>query len=435
MAKTSYSHHISYWSNWRPSSVTSTNNSTWASTTRAVWGSSSKSSWSSSSKSSWSSSSSSWWTYKYNPTTGYYERTDWGTNTYAGKWWSTVTVWWWKVTTTWWSWGWSSRTVTGWYMQNWKLYNEYSDWTTGLASESWWAWSKGNTSKLSSNISSNSNVWEKKKEDYTSSSWENYTNAYNHYKEQWMSDADARTQASAFLENENLLWWNKKEDAPMIENNDEDEFDPMDVINWVMEEWEDEYYDDNVYQDYEDLFWDWADRYEKKIADLESQLESQTIKSSIPEERDTSYDYNTYYQENLAPNTNYENWESKNTLNDKPQTTLVSQYQEPVTTALNDLGLLTPNEEASSTIPWTEEDVAPAQYNSWEEIVSEFNNIIEQMWQDWTSVTPKQVAQTYVDYKNKLDDYVNNNKIGPEEYKTLLAGLRQNKLLNKLLKR
>ena len=52
MAKTTYSHHISYWSDWRPSSVTTTNNSTWKSTTKAVWSSSSKSSWSSSSSSS-----------------------------------------------------------------------------------------------------------------------------------------------------------------------------------------------------------------------------------------------------------------------------------------------------------------------------------------------------------------------------------------------
>jgi hypothetical protein len=40
---------------------------------------------------------------------------------------------------------------------------------------------------------------------------------------------------------------------------------------------------------------------------LSNQLESNIVKTSIPEERDTSYDYNTYYKENLAPDNNYEN--------------------------------------------------------------------------------------------------------------------------------
>lgn len=62
---------------WSSSSSNSSNNSKW---------------WTSTSK--WSSSSSSWWTYKYNPTTGYYERTDWWTNTY---WYTTVGNW--KVST------------------------------------------------------------------------------------------------------------------------------------------------------------------------------------------------------------------------------------------------------------------------------------------------------------------------------------------------
>lgn len=81
--KTYYSHHISYWSNWRPSSVTTTNKSTWQTTTKKVW----SSWWWSSSWSSSRSSSSSNATYKYNPTTGYYERTDWWTDTY---WYTTV---------------------------------------------------------------------------------------------------------------------------------------------------------------------------------------------------------------------------------------------------------------------------------------------------------------------------------------------------------
>ena len=389
MWKTTYSHHISYGSDGTtPTSVTSTNNSTWKSRTYSVWG--------------W------WWSSSSN-------KTDW-----ASKYWNN-TAYQSLVKKYWASNVWSALDyMTSWWNIDKSQLNSIISWkikySSPTSSVSWWtSWGNNFT------------------DSYTNASVENYNNAINHLKGQGMSDADAKSAASWLLEKQNLMW-GKTEEEKAAEmwpvNNQEEERDAMDTINDIM--WEDDYYDDTYSQEREDLIWDRD--YRKDYA---TQLESNTVKSSIPEERDTSYDYNTYYQENLAPDTMYENWESKNTLNDKPQTTLVSQYQEPVTTALNDLWLLTPNEEASASMPNTEEQpTTPETYTSWEEIVSEFNNALEQMWQEgWTGLAPQAVAQTYMEYKRKLDDYVNNNRLSEEEAEALLSQLKNNETLNSILRK
>lgn len=381
----------------------------------------------------------------------------------------TINTWKNKGTTVWW--GWSSYSGSS---STWSTWSTWNNWANKYANNAayqsmvkqYWAdnvhsaldyisnnwgsksqvsylltWGKSINEKPNiGSISSNAASWtvknmtEKQSWDYTSASLSNYNNAINYMKSQGMSDADAKAAASGLLEKQDLLK-NKTEEEKAAEmwpinNQEEEERDAMDTINDVM--WEDDYYDDTYSQERDDLIWD-RDYWK----DYATQLESQTTKTSIPEERDTSYDYNTYFKENLAPDTNYENGESKNTLNDKPQTTLVSQYQEPVTTALNDLGLLTPNEEASASMPNTEEQPSePKTYNNWEEIISDFNNTLEQMWQEgWTGLAPQAVAQTYLEYKRKLDDYVNNNKLSSEEAEALLSQLKSNKTLNNILRK
>ncbi|MBO7693071.1 MAG: hypothetical protein J6T10_10615 [Methanobrevibacter sp.] len=54
------------------------------------------------------------------------------------------------------------------------------------------------------------------------------------------------------------------------------------------------------------MYPEWRDEFNEKLDRME-QLQSQSTESNVvPEERDTSYDYNTYFQENLAPDTTYE---------------------------------------------------------------------------------------------------------------------------------
>jgi hypothetical protein len=278
----------------------------------------------------------------------------------------------------------------------------------------------------------NDNISSKVLDNYDRASNTNYTNAYNHLRSQWMSDEEAWAAAAGLLENENLLK-TKSDDEIAMEtqsNNDDEAIDYMnDIMNWIEEEWDEEDpYDYHQSQERQDLMW--------YIDDLKWQVDSLTssnvIKTSVPEERDTSYDYNTYYQENLAPDNNYENWESKNTLNEEPQVTLVSQYQEPVSTALNDLGLLTPNEAVTNETPNAEEPDLPKGYENWEAIVDGFNNALQEISEDnW--LTPQAVAQAYSDFKNQLVQYANTNNMSPEEYKALLRQLQSNDVLREVL--
>lgn len=371
-----------------------------------IWWSSSSSSWSSSSKNSGS--------YFVDPSVLHDQYIGMSNEDMAKKWWWTDASW-----NSWSSTAWWTKVLQALNKNN-RVY--WTGWYTEY-NPSTWLYSKPASSTSSS--SQKDAVWQ-----YWDASYKNYTNAYNNYKSQWMDEEAARRQAAKLLENEDLL--SSKSDDIVYEEptNDDEDFDWLnDIMNWIEEE---SYEEEPYYPEFDELIWN----YEKRIEDLESKLESNVVKTSVPEERDTSYDYNTYYQENLAPNTKYESWESKNTLNDKPQTTLVSQYQEPVTTALNDLGLLTPNEEAATSMPNTEEQhAAPETYTSWEELVSDFNNTLEQMWQEgWTGLTPQTVAQTYIDFKNKLDKYANDNNLTTEEKGLLLQQLKSNETLNNLLR-
>lgn len=315
-----------------------------------------------------------------------------------------------------------------------------SSWWSSSSRSSWWSSSGKSVAPLvessneyRSNLTNaiNNNISSKVLDNYDRASNTNFINAYNHLKSKWMSDDDAIAAAAWLLENENLLK-TKSDDEIAMEtqsNNDDEDYDYLnDIMNWE-EEWEEE---EPYYPDFDELFWDYIDRYERRIEDLESQLESNTVKKSVPEERDTSYDYNTYYQENLAPDKMYENWVSKNDLNDKPQVTLVSQYQEPVSTALNDLWLLSPNEAVTNATPNAEEPGLPKGYESWEAIVDDFNNALQEISEDnW--LTPQAVAQTYSDFKNQLVQYANTNNMSPEEYQALLRQLQGNNVLREVL--
>lgn len=437
--KTYYSHHISYWSDWRPSSVTTTNRSTWQTTTKAV-SRSSGGRWSSSSRSGWGSSSSkSNTSYNFvDPSVLHDAQINWLNRAQIdAKWWT-----------------WTSNSIDKYdqtYNKGWQTSREYwasrKSWWSSSGSNSNW-WSSANTDYITS-----MQFWQWTANDYqknrNNTLWKyysdlgklDYNSIYNDLsRNSWFassSENDKRATVNKIMEQAaNAKWWTltgKSDDEIAAEqrDNNEDENARLDDVLWEFwEEWEEEPYS----YDFDELFWDWADRYESRIADLESQLESNTIKTSVPEERDTSYDYNTYYKENLAPDNNYENWESKNTLNEKPQVTLVSQYQEPVSTALNDLGLLTPNEAVTNETPNAEEPDLPKGYENWEDIVTDFENQLQSLWEEWeTGLTPQAVAQTYANFKNQLLQYANNNKLSKEEFEALLWQLKWNEILRNVL--
>ena len=432
--RTIYHHHINYASknSWTPVSVTSTNTETWGSRTysaRGGWG------WGSSSKSTITSN----WQYRWAGGT-WLTNNDWaGKYANSSAYQSLVKQYWANnvhdaldyITTS----GGGNKTQIQYLLSWWGStdlkkdntinYNANGSQLKNAANNNqqnnlWWLLNSNITDKWDNNMA----------EKYTADSISNYNNAYNHLKSQWMSDEEAKKTAAWLLEKQDLLKWKSEDEiATETQSNDNDDFDYInDIMNGLQEKPEEEDYTQS--QERQDLMW--------YIDDLEWQVDSLTssnvIKTSVPEERDTSYDYNTYYKENLAPDNNYENWESKNTLNETPQVTLVSQYQEPVSTALNDLGLLTPNEAVTNETPNAEEPDLPKGYENWEDIVTDFENQLQTLWEEWeTGLTPQAVAQTYANFKNQLLQYANNNKLSKEEFETLLWQLKWNEILRNVL--
>ena len=354
-----------------------------------------------------------WWTWTSNAVDAY-------DKTY-NKWWQTSWQYW-ASRKSWWSSSWWS---SSWWSSSWDY----------ITSMQFWQWTADDYQK-----NRNNTLWKY----YSDLGKLDYNSIYNDLsRNSWFASSnenDKRATVNKIMEQAaNAKWWTltgKSDDEIAAEQwyNDEEDFDYLnDIMNWIEEEW---YEEEPYYPDYDELFWDWADRYESRINELESQLNTNTIKTSVPEERDTSYDYNTYYKENLAPDNNVENWESKNTLNDTPQVTLVSQYQEPVSTALNDLGLLTPNEAVTNETPNAEEPDLPKGYENWEDIVTDFENQLQTLWsEEGTGLTPQAVAQTYSDFKNQLVQYANNNNLSKEEYEALLSQLKNNEILQNVLVR
>ena len=305
----------------------------------------------------------------------------------------------------------------------------WTGWYTNYDSNTW-LYSKPSTSwSSSSSDNSKDTIWQ-----YWDASYKNYTNAFNNYKSQWMSDEDARRKAASLLENEDLLKPKSEEEiAAETQKNDEEDLSWIDDIMWEIweeEEWEEETPDVN-----DQLYPEWRDEFNEKLDRME-QLQSQSTESNVvPEERDTSYDYNTYFQENLAPDTTYEWWESKNELANETGLTFAEKYQEPVTQSLEELWLLTPNQEAS-TQEWVEEATTPEWYNNPEEIVNWFESTLEWLASQWeTWITPKDAAQAYVNFKNQLKKYVDDNNMSREDYMNYLRQMKDNSILKDVLTR
>lgn len=327
----------------------------------------------------------------------------------ASKWWWPTEAWQSKVTQalakhnrTYWSWGYTSYDSNTW------LYSKPE-------------WSSSTTADPASQ--------------YSEASYKNYSNAFNKYKSQWMSDADARAQATKLLENEDLLS-NNNQDKIAEETQDNNVDANEDTLYGLLDD-EDYNYDEDVYdQDMNDqLVPEWMDDYinerisplEEENKKLKEQLEDNAATKKAQEEKDSIYDYNTY----VTPNTTYTWWESKDIQSN--WLTFAEKYVEPVTNALQDLGLLTPNEQAA-TAEWVEEQPAePKTYNTWDELVNDFNTELEWINLEWW-VDTKGIAQKYVDFKQRLERMRDNNQISPEEYEAYLNQLRNNETIQTVLR-
>lgn len=343
----------------------------------------------------------------------------WGTDANGNSW--SSTAWWTKVlqalnknNRVYWTWG----------------YTEYNP-NTGLYSKP----SSSSSSSTTSDV-----VWQ-----YWDASYKNYTNAFNNYKSQWMSDEDARSQASKLLENENLLNTKSDDDIAMETQADDDEDARLnDLFYWLDLEWDDEYSDaeEEDYNPNEDIFRDdrlsriedtvnnFIDSYDKNDNKTEN-----TVENKAEVSHDPIFDYNTYFQNNIVWDTAkvWQTWEQAKQPEISNNLTDSAKEYDEVTQSLQNLGFLEPNGEASATMPNTEVNEAPKLYDNADSIISDFNSQFEWVDENWVWLTPEEAVKKYSEFKWQLKKLRDNNWITNEEYLEYLKQLQQNPSLRNIL--
>ena len=358
------------------------------------------------------------------------------------------------------------------YLKNWRLYNNYSNWTTWLASDWTWVWAGSTDWKwlywntdLYKQLSKDywddwanngfyylswawidnkelkslmekwwANVWDLANE-HTMASITNFNNAVKRYKSQGMSDEEARAAAAKDLGNQVLIKWD--EDKIEWESDSTDDDDAIaSAIQSVMfwEWWEAPAMNDQTVPEW----WtteEWRNKYISDAVDsavapyINSVKNSTTVKTSVPEEEDDTFDRNTYFNENMADKTMHAGWESKDIQDN--WLTFAKKYQEPTTAALQDLWYLT-DTSTTPDVNIDEENTMETEkpYANWEELLNDFNadiNWIVNSWA-WTDKNSfNKAVWLYRDYKKKLEKMVANNQISSDEEKELLEQIRTNK--------
>lgn len=265
---------------------------------------------------------------------------------------------------------------------------------------------------------------------YTTASIENYNNAINHYKSQWMDDDSAKKQASAFLETWTLWSWKTKEEEAA-------------EYSWGYDDDNDEEYIDaaeEYYDPYEDSIWgydeDALNRIENTVNDFVNSYDNQqTTETKAETSHDPIFDYNTYFQNNIVWDTANVWTTGQQAEQPAPSTELtdVTSDIEWVTQSLQNLGFLEPNGQASASMPWTEEQADVKTYENPESIVDDFNQQIQSYVDWWTWLSAQAALQTYKDFRWQLQKFRDENKLSDEEYNEFLKQLQSNEDLRNAL--
>lgn len=374
--KTLYSHHISYGSNNKPTTVTSTNTETWKSRTYwARW-------WWGSSNYGWGSTSNNWAT-KYANNAAYQNM--------VKQYWAD------KVH--------SALDYINWWGKDSSVTKSILWWGT-----KWWTLSSNQSWDLS---------W------YTAASIENYNNAINHYKSQWMDDESAKKQASAFLETWTLWSWKSEQQKA-------DEMSPLGYDDDTDEEYIDaaDYY----YDPYEDSIWDYVEDAKNDFINSNDNIQT-TTETKATTEHDPIFDYNTYFQNNIVWDTAnvWVTWQEAEKPAPSTELTDTTADIEWVTQSLQNLGFLEPNGQASASMPDTAEQADIKTYENPESIVDDFNQAIQWYVDWWTWLSAQAALQTYKDFRWQLQKFRDENKLSEEEYNEFLKQLQSNEDLRNAL--
>lgn len=335
----------------------------------------------------------------------------------------------WSVTVT--TWGKNSPRIN----KDSAVYKDIMNYYNGLSSKQ--------TNTNPNTTANESGIWDQRTSAYDAKDLENFDNAVAHYVSQWYSLKKANEMAQVWLEGKDTVSETKQDkDAELqwpASSDDDDNNSPIhDVEPTTQEnsETKTSINEDptNGYLSMEDLYNDVVDYWQKQVDNLinSNTTESNVVTNKAQVSKDPIFDYNTYFNDNLAPNKNV--WET-GAVKAKPYNDSirdVNTYQDEAISSLESLWFLEPNTEAAATMPDTEEQTAPVIEDTPESLAEWFDNELTELWNtEW--LAPQAIAQTYVDYKNRLAKYIKDNNISDEEAAAMYDSLKNNEKFRTLL--
>lgn len=331
---------------------------------------------------------------------------------------------------------------------NWKVskVSADSDMWKAAASYLWNTWTS--TSNTGNKSTSSSSTWTGK---YTNNSFTNYSNAMSHYISQGMTQDQAHEKAKWFLEdNPNYIskTSEEKEAEKYSPTTDEEDWNDAIVPEWIdnyNEQPDTDEYDQSQLDYLQDVFWQWLNDIRNYVDDfISNNTQSQVVesKSDVPSPSE-AFDYNTYFTNNLVPKEDAREDDSAwtNEYNPNAPLTDVTKYQDDSISALESLWFLQPDTQAAEAMPDTEEQTTPeaeteAAADTPLSLVNWFDNEminLENWLTDGRAINPTWLAQTYVDYRNRLAKYIKDNNISDDEAAAMFDSLKNNPRFRNLL--
>jgi len=354
----------------------------------------------------------------------------------------------WSITVT--TWG-RERTID----KNHSQYETISNYLNGITSKQ--------TSKNPNTTGNESGIWDQVTWVRDSKWWSDYDSRVDANLKKWMSKEDAFNEASERMKRDTVssskqdkeaeFQWPKKDDD-VIDNNtllvdqvptDEapegTKYDKNeDPTNWEMNtNWlsdEDRELIKSIFGFYPEESDDYMNGLREWWENLTNSLNSQTAQSKVVNTakvpRDSSFDFNTYFKEDLSwPKHVSEPWYTDNKIKQGALTD-IKTYQDEATTALQNLWFLQPDTEAANNMPNTVEQEDVKSFENPEQLMTDFDSKLTEM-QNTNWIAPQAVAQAYVDYRNQLAKYIRENNIPDDEAAAMFDQLKKNEKLNELL--
>lgn len=335
----------------------------------------------------------------------------------------------WSVTVT--TWGKNSPRIN----KDSAVYKDIMNYYNGLSSKQ--------TNTNPNTTANESGIWDQRTSAYDAKDLENFDNAVAHYVNLWYSLKKANEMAQVWLEGKDTVSETKQDKNAELQwpasSDDDDNNSPIhDVEPTTQEnsETKTSINEDptNGYLSMDDIYNDVVDYAQKQVDGLinSNTTESNVVTNKAQVSKDPIFDYNTYFNDNLAPNKNV--WET-GAVKAKPYDDSikdVNTYQDEAISSLQSLWFLEPNAEAAATMPDTEEQTAPAIADTPESLAEWLDNELTELWNtEW--LAPQAIAQTYLNYRNRLAKYIKDNNISDEEAAAMFDSLKNNEKLRTIL--